>query len=497
MTATLVGGFPLVARGQDRTTYESGGASARIDRITWGANDATLKLANEDGFDAYLKAQLSSAVNVRLPAPIEQEIAQMKITRLPLTALMQEVENLRQAAEVASGDANRSAAHQRFVDEMNQLARDSASRHVLRAIYSPNQVLERMQWFWLNHFNVFAYKSNLRAMLGDYEDTIRPRALGRFRELLGAVATHPAMLRYLDNDQNAAGRNNENYARELMELHTLGVDAGYSQHDVQELARVLTGFGVNLSEAPARSAPSLRSSFVRRGLFEFNPNRHDFGAKELLGRPIVAHGIDELDEALDRLARHPATSTFICNKLARYWMSDKPPTRVVAAMAETFRRTDGDIAKVLAGLFDEPVFWKSKKFKDPMGYVLSATRLACENRMVIAPQVLNWLGRFGEPLYGRPTPDGYPLDGSEWSNSGQMEYRFELAKAIGYGGKGLFRSDQDAGPRNSVANLASARTFREWRVYTLSAATREGLAQARSLAERNAFLLASPEFMER
>ena len=148
-----------------------------------------------------------------------------------------------------------------------------------------------MTWFWFNHFNVHQYKRDLRALVGDYEDqAIRPHALGRFRDLLEATLRHPAMLRYLDNDQNAANHINENYAREIMELHTLGIGSGYSQKDVQELARILTGVGVDLSSTNPKLPPARQALLVRAGLFEFNPNRHDFSDKVLLGHAIRGSG---------------------------------------------------------------------------------------------------------------------------------------------------------------------------------------------------------------
>src|SRR6201994_922000 len=177
-----------------------------------------------------------------------------------------------------------------------------------------------MTWFWLNHFNVHMYKRDIRAMVGDYEDqAIRPRALGRFRDLLEATLRHPAMLRYLDNAENAAGRINENYAREIMELHTLGVGSGYTQKDVQELARILTGVGVNLTPDGPKVRPALRSQMVRDGLFVFNPNRHDYGDKIFLGHRINGRGLAEVDQALDILSRAPATSRFISRKLALFF----------------------------------------------------------------------------------------------------------------------------------------------------------------------------------
>jgi len=163
------------------------------------------------------------------------------------------MEKLRKDADALTLDDAKKTAQQAYQQELSRLQREAATRHLLRALYSPHQVQEQMTWFWLNHFSVHQGKGNVRAMLGDYEENaIRAHALGNFRDLLGAVASHPAMLRYLDNDQNAAGRINENFARELLELHTLGVNGGYVQRDVQELARVLTGHGINASSTPMR-----------------------------------------------------------------------------------------------------------------------------------------------------------------------------------------------------------------------------------------------------
>ena len=362
-----------------------------------------------------------------------------------------------------------------------------------------------MTWFWLNHFSVFQGKGEIRAMVGDYEDSaIRPHALGRFRDLLGAVVRHPAMLQFLDNAQNAAGRINENYARELMELHTLGVEAGYSQRDVQELARVLTGVGVQTRRGadPPRLPPAQQALYVRQGLFEFNPRRHDFGPKEILGQPIHGQGMGEVDEALDRLARAPATARFISGKLARYWLADEPPRALIERMAQTFQRSGGDIAATLRTLLTSSEFARGAggKFKDPVRYVVSALRLSYGDAPILntAP-ALSWLSRLGEPLYGRQTPDGYPLNDSAWSGSGQLETRFEIARAIGAGRPDL-RQPADAGASvlpPTVPDGAHALYGQSPGAHALGARTRQALDQARSPQEWNALLLSSPEFMRR
>jgi uncharacterized protein (DUF1800 family) len=187
------------------------------------------------------------------------------------------------AANAIADPDQKKAARDAYNKDMNALAREAQSRSLLRDLYGPDQLREQMTWFWFNHFNVQASKRDIRAMVGDYEDqAIRPHALGRFRDLLEATLRHPAMLRYLDNDQNAANHINENYAREIMELHSMGVGSGYTQKDVQELARILTGVGIDLKPDAALETP-MAVLYVRAGLFEFNPARHDFGTKTFWG----------------------------------------------------------------------------------------------------------------------------------------------------------------------------------------------------------------------
>jgi uncharacterized protein (DUF1800 family) len=308
------------------------------------------------------------------------------------------------------------------------------------------------------------------------------------------------MLIYLDNARNAAGHVNENFARELMELHTLGVDGGYSQRDVQELARILTGLGVNLGSGTPNVGPRLQSQYVRDGLFEFNPNRHDYGDKQFLGRHVHGQGLKEADDALDRLARNPSTARFISRKLATYFVSDQPSAALVERMAVEFERSDGDIAATLATLFASPEFAASlgRKFKDPIHYVVSAVRLAYDDKPILnAGPMMNWLNRMAEPLYGRQTPDGYPLTSEAWASPGQMATRFEIAKAIGTGSAGLFRREgPQAIERPAFPQLANP-LFYESLQHALAQPTREALEQASSPQEWNIFLLASPEFMNR
>ena len=479
-------------------------------RLTWGANAPTQAVLARQSSRRWLDGQLQPSKSAGpLPAPVQAQIDAMTITQRPAPELVADMAAQRKAANALLDDTAKQAARTAWQQEMNRLAREAAQRHLLRAVYSPHQVQEQMGWFWLNHFSVFQGKGDIRAMVGDFEDSaIRPHALGKFRDLLRAVVRHPAMLQFLDNAQNAAGRINENYARELMELHTLGVDGGYTQRDVQELARVLTGVGVQIDiarEAP-KLPPAQRALYVRQGLFEFNPRRHDFGPKTFLGQPIRGQGMAEVDEALDRLARAPATARFISTKLAHYWLADDAPQPLIDRMAQTFQRSDGDIAATLRTLFTSAEFAQGagRKFKDPMRYVVSALRLNYGNTPILntAP-ALNWLNRLGEPLYGRQTPDGYPLTDSAWSSPGQMETRFEIAKAMGAGRPDLLQASAANAPPGTPAEApavpAGARALygEPPGATTLGARTRQALAQARTPAEWNALWLSSPEFMHR
>ncbi len=429
-----------------------------LNRVTWGANASSSRQMAATSTERWLERQLRPPKGDDLPPEAKAQVAAMTITQRSMRELATEQAGKRRDFRRMSDPAKAKEAQQALQQELNKLARETMTRSVLRAVYSPWQLREQMTWFWMNHFSVFAGKAEMRVYLADYEEqAIRPNALGRWRDLLGATARHPAMLRYLDNAQNRAGYLNENYARELMELHTLGVDGGYTQKDVQELARVLTGFG----------------------LFAFSHAWHDDGPKMLLGAPIRARGERELDEALDRLASHPSTARFVSRKLAVFFCADEPPPALVERMAAEWARTDGEIAKVLQVVFASPEFKDSlgRKFKDPVHYVYSAVRIAYDGQPMPEPgRVLFWLGRLGEPLYLRQTPDGYPAVSSDWSSAGQMAVRFEVARAIGYGAPAL---------QSGAIPVAFGES------------TRSMLEKANSYQEKNLLLLASPEFMLR
>jgi uncharacterized protein (DUF1800 family) len=376
-----------------------------LNRITWGASPSSAQEFAVLGADKFLDRQLHPVGEGPLPRDAQAQIDALSISHTPMETFVADMDQQGKAANAITDPEQRQAAQKAYQDSLARYGREAGVRSLLRDLYSPSQLREQLAWFWLNHFNVHLYKSNIRLLIGNYEDkAIRAHALGRFRDLLGATLHHPAMLRYLDNDQNAAGHINENYAREIMELHTMGVGSGYSQNDVQELARILTGAGVNQSaqsSPPPKLKPEQESQYVRAGLFEFNPARHDFGDKVFLGHPIKGRGLAEVDEALDLISRAPATARFISRKLAMYFVSDNPSVALIEKMAATFRQTDGDIAAVLKTMFGSPEFQMSLglQFKDPMRYMISAIRLAYDDKVILNTGPLQgWLGRMAEPL---------------------------------------------------------------------------------------------------
>jgi len=474
---------------------------ALVNRITWGASPSAVADIQKRGAEPWLSRQLHPAPTDQLPPEAQAEIDALPVGRMPLAALVVQMDAQNKAANQITDPDQKKAAQQAYNQAFNDLARQAATRSLLRDLYSPEQLKEQMTWFWFNHFSVFQGKRDIRAMVGDYEDqAIRPHALGRFRDLLEATLRHPAMLRYLDNDQNAVGHINENYAREIMELHTLGVGAGYTQKDVQELARILTGVGVDLSPNPPNLKPAYLGLYVRDGLFEFNPNRHDFGDKVFLGHTIRGSGFGEVEQALDILARDPATARHVSLQLATYFMGDDPPAPLVARMSDAFRRSDGDIAQVLGVLFHSLEFDASlgHKFKDPAHYAVSAVRLAYDDRVILnTGPIQGWLNRLAEGLYNHETPDGYSMVAAAWDGPGQLATRFEIARQIGSGSAGLFRPDiKGAVDQPAFPQIQNALYFGGLS-QTLGAPTRVALSQAASPQDWNTLFLSSPEFMRR
>jgi uncharacterized protein (DUF1800 family) len=466
-----------------------------LERVSFGLDSATVAAYRRLGRERYLEQQLTPG-NESLPAPIAAQVHTLQTPPLDAGEILQTLQQRRKAADAMAEGPDKEQARKALNDDGNRLAYQAVRLQLLRAVYSPAQLREQMVWFWLNHFSVFQYKGDLRWLVADYEEhAIRPHALGHFRDLVLATLEHPAMLQYLDNSQNAAGHINENYARELMELHTLGVNGGYTQQDVQQLARVLTGVGINAGPVP-HLKPDWQKLYLRRGAFEFNPARHDFTNKVLLGRNIAGRGFAEVEQAVTLIVRDKACARFISRELATYFIGDAPPPHLIETMAHTFQRTDGDIAATLRTLLLSAEFAapRTGKFKDPMRYVLSAVRVAYDGRTISNTRpLLDWLNALGEAPFGRQTPDGYPLTASNWESPGQMSRRFEIARAIGTGNVHLFDPEDGGAATATGFPQLSNRLFYEAIEPFLAAKTRAALAQASSPQEWNTFLLAAPE----
>ncbi len=472
-----------------------------LNRITWGQTAQDADRMSALGRRRWLDQQLHPGPGDHLPAAVQAEIDALPISTTPMPVLIQQMEGQREAYAKIADPEQKKAAQEAYKQAIAELARQGMERSLLRDVYSPDQLKQQMTWFWTNHFNVFARKRDIRAMISDYEEAaIRPHALGKFRDLLDATLRHPAMLRYLDNDQNASGRINENYAREIMELHTMGVGSGYTQKDVQELARILTGVGVDLNPATPKLKPAYQGLYLRDGLFEFNPNRHDFGDKVFLGHKIKGSGFHEVEQALDILSRQPATAHHVSLQLAQYFVGDNPPPALVGRMAASFQRSDGDIPTVLQTLFASREFAASlgTEFKDPMHYVVSAVRVTYGERLILNGQPMrNWLNALAEGLYNHETPDGYPMGAAAWNGPGQMATRFEIARQIGSGAQALFRPAGTPPPERPIPLEPQALLYRASLDQTLGEPTRTALAKASTPQVWSTLYLSSPEFMRR
>jgi uncharacterized protein (DUF1800 family) len=344
--------------------------------------------------------------------------------------------------------ADDSKKPQRVIEEL-------AMAKVTRAIYSERQLQQVMDDFWFNHFNVYAAKGEDKWYLTSYErDVIQPHTLGKFKDLVTATAESPAMLFYLDNflsaDSNAVQRQaalramrqnrgrfnrppqpqnqqarkntrglNENYGRELMELHTLGVEGGYTQKDVTELARSFTGWTID--------KPRLNPEF------KFDEKLHDPDPKIVLKKKIHAGGMKDGEQAIELLARHPSTAKFISTKLARRFVSDNPPAPLVARMAKTFESNDGDIRAVMHAMIYSPEFWSREayraKIKTPFELVVSAVR-ALGTDVNTAMPLVQWVGRIGEPLYQCQPPTGYADNAEAWVNTGALLNRLNFSLTL-------------------------------------------------------------------
>ncbi len=463
-------------RPRDRELNERQQAQHVLNRLAFGARPGEMEKVLAIGVDRWITQQLEPS-RIRDPKadavlrsyPHIGKDGAALARAFPPPNLLRARERRDGMTTVADSQQIRQAAR-----ASRELVGDILSARVARAVMSERQLQEVLTDFWLNHFSVFVGKNQLmRYQLPEYEEeTIRPHVLGRFRDLLGAVARSPAMLIYLDNAQSVAdstrptlvsrelaqrrlravrravARNdrrgvtraridttmldqlmarrprglNENYARELLELHTLGVDGGYTQQDVIEVARALTGWSVR----PARRGGD--------GGFVFNPAAHDAGEKVVLGHRLPANrGVADGEQVLDIVARHPATARHIAHKLAMRFVSDSPPPALVDRAAQVFRDTDGDLRAVVRTLVTSPEFfsrasWRSK-VKSPFETVVSALR-ALGARADTTAITAMLVGRLGQPIYGRQSPDGWPEQGNEWMNTGAILNRINFGMGV-------------------------------------------------------------------
>ena len=416
-------------------------------------------------------AATTTTASANAPSPMKEDVPQ---ETLPPKGQGKRQQLSGDPNDIPRALAEESKRPQRIVAEL-------AMAKVTRAIYSDRQLQQVMDDFWFNHFNVFAGKGEDRYYLTSYErDVIQPHALGKFKDLLTASAKSPAMLFYLDNFLSADPRSaerlaqeryarqmarnrgfgrpplppnaqrkkqnerglNENYGRELMELHTLGVDGGYTQKDVTEVARCFTGWSIE--------KPRLNPEF------KFDDRLHDPDPKFVLGKKIHAGGMKDGEEVIDMLVHNPNTAKFISSKLARRFVSDNPPPALVARMAQTFLSSDGDIRGVMRAMIYSPEFWSREtyraKIKTPFELVVSTAR-ALGTDVDMAQPLVAWVGRIGEPLYQCQPPAGYSDKADAWVNTGALLNRLNFSLALA--------GNKMRGSRTDVAALLGAQTSPE------------------------------------
>jgi uncharacterized protein (DUF1800 family) len=456
-----------------------------LNRTGFGPTREAVQKVNQMGIPAYLEEQLH-------PERISDTLAEERVAGLKTMRLSsRELIELYPPPKQATGQEKMA---QQLMQGPRVVILELQQARLLRAVYSQRQLYEVMVDFWSNHFNIFAAKGADRWLATAYDrDAIRPHALGRFKDLLLATAQSPAMLFYLDNWLSAAPNPatasiaannrrrglNENYARELMELHTLGVDGGYTQKDIQEVARCFTGWTIRQPRA--------------EGTFYFEPRIHDSGEKMVLGTRLPpGGGMEDGLRVIDLLARHPSAARFISLKLARRFISDDPPPSLVNKAAEAFRRSEGDIPTVLRTLIDSPEFFSPEtyqaKVKKPLEFVASGLRVTGAE-VQMSHQLLRYLGRMGEPLFLAQPPTGYPDAGASWASPDMLLTRMNFAIDL--------IANRIPGSRARIELLADKDSLtRLIAPDALSAGTRSTLAETEG-SEAIALLLAAPEFQRR
>jgi uncharacterized protein (DUF1800 family) len=387
-----------------------------LDRITFGPRPGDRERVRAMGVAAFVEQQLH-------PEEIDDEGVRQQLASL--TVLRASADALLQGLHPEPGSPAVQAVKRSYLEQLSEAK-------VIRAVSSGRQLQEVMVDFWFNHFNVYAGKGDEAALLPDYESrALLPNALGTFPQLLEAVARSPAMLIYLDNWRSSVERPkakrprgiNENYARELLELHTMGSDGGYKQADVVEVARCFTGWTV----VDPRKDPR----------FVFKPELHDFGEKVVLGHLIPAGGgVEDALEVLHILEQHPATARFVSKKLVRRFVSDDPPDELVRRVSDTYAATQGDIESMLRTIFASPEFFSRKalraKVRSPLELVAAAAR-ALGARVDDAAALVQAVRRMGQPLYQAQPPTGYPDQATTWLSSGALLARIDFGLSLANG----------------------------------------------------------------
>ena len=424
-----------------------------LNRVAFGPRPGDVDRVRSIGLERYIDEQLrperlpDPSMNGRLRGLTTIGLSAGEIAERYERPAMEARRERRQQAKDAEPRPEPQKARDPLRQQANRVVAELAEQKVLRAVYSDRQLQEVLTDFWFNHFNVDARKNRERFLLTVYErDAIRPHVLGTFRDLLEATARDPAMLVYLDNWMSAAegyvarpnrrgaeaGKRaprglNENYARELMELHTLGVDGGYTQKDVTEVARAFTGWTI---EPPRRGSG-----------FRFEPRMHDAGAKVVLGHTIKAGGGEsDGEQVLDILAAHPATARFIATKLVRRFVNDVPPPALVDRAAARFRDTRGNLREVIKTILTSPEFLSPAayyaKVKTPFELVVSALR-ATATEVGDARPIVRDVQQLGMPLYMCQPPTGYKDTADAWVNTGALVGRLNYALKLSGNDKNL------------------------------------------------------------
>jgi len=413
-----------------------------LSRLTYGARPGDVERVRAMGVSAWIDRQLRPRTID--DSATDQALVELTTLRMPISEALREFPrpDPKLRAKIANGEMSRQEMQALYPMDKRpaRIATELQAAKVVRAVTSERQLEELMVDFWFNHFNVFAGKGDVRWYVSAYErEAIRPFAMGKFPDLVRATAYHPAMLFYLDNWLSArpdfvvpAGPNrgrkgglNENYARELMELHTLGVDGGYTQKDVTEVARAFTGWTI---ERPQTD-----------GHFIFRPGMHDGGEKIVLGQRIPAGGgRDDGERVIQILTRHPATARFVATKLVRRFVSDTPPPALVSRVAGTYTSTGGDISAMLRTIFESPEFFSEDayraKIKKPFEFVASAVRALGGTTDATGGMALaRASAEIGEPLYQAQPPTGYADRGAVWVNAGALLARMNFALGLASG----------------------------------------------------------------